>query len=114
MTRRTGKWSTRDMTAIALMAVLMCLCTWIAVPGAVPFTLQTFAVFAAVELLGAELLEKLIPKQRMVATPAQLTHSLLPEKELTNDYVRLATLELLLPVLVGFGIVNNPTDKANM
>ncbi|MBE6955819.1 MAG: biotin transporter BioY [Ruminococcaceae bacterium] len=52
MTRRTGKWSTRDMTAIALMAVLMCLCTWIAIPAAVPFTLQTFAVFAAVELLG--------------------------------------------------------------
>ena len=50
---------------------------------------------AAVQLLGAELLEKLIPKQRMVATPAQLTHPLLPEKELTNDYVRLATLELL-------------------
>ena len=52
MTRRTGKWSTRDMTAIALMAVLMCLCTWIAIPAAVPFTLQTFAVFTAVELLG--------------------------------------------------------------
>ena len=54
MTHRAGKWSARDMTAIALMAVLMCLCTWIAVPGAVPFTLQTFAVFAAVELLGAQ------------------------------------------------------------
>ena len=53
MARRTGKWSARDMTAIALMAVLMCVCTWIAIPGAVPFTLQTFAVFAAVELLGA-------------------------------------------------------------
>ena len=53
MAQRTGKWSTRDMTAIALMAVLMCLCTWIAIPAAVPFTLQTFAVFTAVELLGA-------------------------------------------------------------
>ncbi len=53
MARRTGKWNTRDMTVIALMAVLMCVCTWIAIPGAVPFTLQTFAVFAAVELLGA-------------------------------------------------------------
>ena len=41
------------MTAVALMAVLICVCTWIAIPGAVPFTLQTFAVFAAVELLGA-------------------------------------------------------------
>ena len=52
MTRRSGKWTTRDMTVCALMAVLMCVCTWIAIPGAVPFTLQTFAVFAALELLG--------------------------------------------------------------
>ena len=50
----TGKprWKTRDMTLIALMAVLICVCTWICIPGPVPFTLQTFAVFAAVELLG--------------------------------------------------------------
>ena len=52
MAGRTGKLSTRDMTVVALMAVLMCVCTWIAIPGAVPFTFQTFAVFAAVELLG--------------------------------------------------------------
>ena len=53
MTRRGGKWTTRDMAVCALMAVLMCVCTWVAIPGAVPFTLQSFAVFAAVELLGA-------------------------------------------------------------
>ena len=40
------------MMLIALMAVLICVCTWIAIPGPVPFTLQTFAVFTAVELLG--------------------------------------------------------------
>ena len=50
---------------------------------------------AAKQLLGEELLNKLIPKQRMVVTPAQLTCHSLPEAELTNDYVRLATLELL-------------------
>lgn len=50
---------------------------------------------AAKELLGAELLERLIPRQRMIPTPAQLRPHSLPEEELTNDYVRLATLELL-------------------
>ena len=47
------------------------------------------------EILGEELLRKLIPHQRMVATPQQLSDSVLTDKELTNDYVRLATLELL-------------------
>ena len=47
------------------------------------------------ELLGEDLLGKLLPKQRIVPTPAQLTHSTLPERDLSNDYVRLATLELL-------------------
>lgn len=50
---------------------------------------------AAKEILGEELLTRLIPQQRMVATPARLAASKLPEGELTNDYVRLATLELL-------------------
>ena len=47
------------------------------------------------EILGEDLLKKLIPRQRMVPTPAQLRENLLPEKDLSNDYVRLATLELL-------------------
>lgn len=46
-------------------------------------------------LLGNELLRKLLPKQRIVPTPAQLANSGLPERDLSNDYVRLATLELL-------------------
>lgn len=46
-------WCTRDMTLIALMAVVICVCTWICIPGPVPFTLQTLGVFAALELLGA-------------------------------------------------------------
>ena len=46
-------------------------------------------------LLGNELLRKLLPKQRLVPTPAQLENSGLPEGDLSNDYVRLATLELL-------------------
>ena len=50
---------------------------------------------AASEILGPELLTELIPAQRMVATPRQLSPSSLPEKDLANDYVRMATLELL-------------------
>lgn len=49
----------------------------------------------AESLLGRELLNKLLPKQRIVPTPASLTDSDLPERDLSNDYVRLATLELL-------------------
>ena len=50
---------------------------------------------AAKEILGEDLLKKLLPKQRMIPTPAQLNPHNLPEKDLSNDYVRLATLELL-------------------
>ena len=46
-------------------------------------------------ILGKELLQKLLPRQHIVPTPTQLAAGLLPEQELTNDYVRLATLELL-------------------
>lgn len=37
---------------MALMAVLIAVCSWISVPTAVPFTLQTFAIFCTLELLG--------------------------------------------------------------
>ena len=53
------------------------------------------------ELLGAELLDRLLPGQHIVPVPAQLRDSRLPERELSNDYVRLATLELLCRRLDG-------------
>ena len=37
---------------MALMAVLIAVCSWISIQTVVPFTLQTFAVFCAMELLG--------------------------------------------------------------
>ncbi|MBR1455837.1 MAG: biotin transporter BioY [Oscillospiraceae bacterium] len=44
--------TTRDMSRIALMAVVLSVCSWISVPAPVPFTMQTFAVFCALGLLG--------------------------------------------------------------
>lgn len=59
------------------------------------------ACTTAQPLLGNELLKKLLPKQRIVPTPASLADSNLPERDLSNDYVRLATLELLCRRLEG-------------
>lgn len=50
----TTKSKTLDMVYIAVGAVLIALCSWIAIPTAVPFTLQTFAVFAMLGLLGGK------------------------------------------------------------
>lgn len=44
----------KDMTYIALMTVVITLCSWISVPSPVPFTMQTFAVFCALLLLGGK------------------------------------------------------------
>ena len=44
----------KDMTLIAVFAVLIAICSWISIPTAVPFTLQTFAVFLAVLVLGGK------------------------------------------------------------
>ena len=46
-------------------------------------------------ILGEALLKKLLPRQHIVPTPGQLADSFLPEQDQSNDYVRLATLELL-------------------
>ena len=47
-----GTWRPVDMAYIALFAVLLTVCAWISVPLPVPFTLQTFAIFAALGILG--------------------------------------------------------------
>ena len=45
---------TYDMVYIAIFTVLMAICSWISIPMAVPFTLQTFGVFMAVGVLGGK------------------------------------------------------------
>ena len=42
----------RNMIYVSLMAVVIALCSWISVPAAVPFTMQTFAVCLIAALLG--------------------------------------------------------------
>ena len=45
---------TRDIVLIGIFAALIAVCSWISIPTAVPFTLQTFGVFMAVEILGGK------------------------------------------------------------
>ena len=46
--------SSTDLVYMALGAVLIALCSWITVPAAVPFTMQTFAVFFILSTLGGK------------------------------------------------------------
>ena len=46
--------SATDLVYMALGAVLIALCSWITVPAAVPFTMQTFAVFFILSALGGK------------------------------------------------------------
>ena len=43
-----------DPAYIALGAVLITVCSWISIPTVVPFTMQTFAVFCVISLLGGK------------------------------------------------------------
>lgn len=46
------KFKTIDIVMVSLAAALMCICSWIQIPSAIPFTLQTFAVFFIALVLG--------------------------------------------------------------
>lgn len=48
----TRKVRTVDLIYIALGAALMAVCSWISVPAAVPFTMQTFGIFTVLLSLG--------------------------------------------------------------
>lgn len=44
-----------ELTCAGISAALTAVCSWISIPTAVPFTLQTFAVFLTMGLLGGKL-----------------------------------------------------------
>ncbi len=48
------KFRIRDLCYMSLSAALIAVCSWISIPSAVPFTLQTFAVFSILGLLGGQ------------------------------------------------------------
>ena len=46
---------TRQLASTGIMAALIVICAWITIPTVVPFTMQTFAIFLAVGVLGGRL-----------------------------------------------------------
>ena len=55
--RKNGNRSSKtyDMVYIAIFVVLIIICSWITVPvGAIPVTMQTFAIFLAMGVLGGK------------------------------------------------------------
>lgn len=46
--------SVKKMSLIAMMTCLMAVSSWLTIPSAVPFTMQTFAVFCSLLLLGGK------------------------------------------------------------
>ena len=47
-----GRLTTREIVYVGIFAALMAVCSWISIPTAVPFTMQTFGVFIACLVLG--------------------------------------------------------------
>ena len=45
---------TYDVAYIGIFTALIAICSWISIPAAIPFSLQTFAVFLAVSVLGGK------------------------------------------------------------
>ena len=54
MEMTAAKIRTQDIAYIAIFTALMAVCSWISIPTAIPFTLQTMAVVLAVGLLGGK------------------------------------------------------------
>ena len=54
MEKKNKGFQTKDLAYVAVCAVLMAVCSWISIPATVPFTLQTFAVFCTLGLIGGK------------------------------------------------------------
>ena len=48
------QFKTIDLAYMALGAVLIAICAWISIPTTIPFTMQTFAVFFVLLILGGK------------------------------------------------------------
>ena len=48
------KTNIQKITLTALFAVIIAICSWLQLPAAIPFTMQTFAVFLSLCLLGGK------------------------------------------------------------
>ena len=46
---------TKELVYASLCAVIIAICSWISIPTAVPFTLQTFGIYLAIAVLGGKL-----------------------------------------------------------
>lgn len=51
-TYRKGK--AYEVTEIAMFVVILIICSWISIPTVIPFTMQTFAIFLAICVLGGK------------------------------------------------------------
>lgn len=49
-----SQMKTKDIVSIALFVTLLAMCAWIYIPMTIPFTMQTFAVFLAMLVLGGK------------------------------------------------------------
>ncbi len=54
MRENTMQYSAKEIAYIAIFATIMAVCSWISIPTAIPFTLQTFGIFFAVCVLGGK------------------------------------------------------------
>ncbi len=54
MEKRKSGFRAADLAYTAVCAALIAVCSWISIPGPVPFTLQTFGVFSALGILGGK------------------------------------------------------------
>ncbi len=53
-TAKQEKLSVRDISYIGMFAVIIAISSWISIPTAVPFTMQTFGISAALAVLGGK------------------------------------------------------------
>lgn len=51
-TQKSPRYTVKSLTYCGVFAALLALCSWISIPTMVPFTMQTFAVFLTLLLLG--------------------------------------------------------------